>query len=205
MIFFSAILFYLVIIPISLLPFPVLYGLSDVTFFILYYVFPYRKKIVMQNLRSSFPEKPDDELKRIRRKFYHHFCDLIFESLKVFTASEKAILKRVNVVNPELLESYYRRGKSLVLATGHYANWEWTAVTLPFHSSHTGTGILVQKFHPVSFLRIRRTLIVDKTICAKFVLMILKKSSHLFCRHQLHAKPGSCLPQFQIKKFIGEF
>ena len=111
----------------------------------------------MQNLRSSFPEKPDDELKRIRRKFYHHFCDLIFESLKVFTASEKAILKRVNVVNPELLESYYRRGKSLVLATGHYANWEWTAVTLPFHSSHTGTGIYSKLSNKFFDLKLRQT------------------------------------------------
>jgi KDO2-lipid IV(A) lauroyltransferase len=147
--FFSALLFYVIIIPISLLPFPLLYVFSDFTFVLLYYLFPYRKKIVLQNLRNSFPEKSEDELKLISRKFYRHFCDLIFESLKIFTASEQSILKRVELVNPQLLEEYYNQGKSLVLATGHYANWEWPAVTLPFHSSHTGTGIyqkLTNKF-----------------------------------------------------------
>lgn len=141
MVIFSALLYYLVLIPISLLPFPLLYGLSDFVFFILYYVFPYRKKVVMQNLRKSFPEKDEVELLKIQKEFYHHFCDLIFESLKIFTASNKAILDRVELVNAELLEEFYRNKKSLILVTGHYANWEWPAVTLPFHSSHTGTGI----------------------------------------------------------------
>lgn len=141
MILFSALLYYLVLIPISLLPFPLMYGLSDFTFILLYYIFPYRKKVVMQNLKNSFPEKNDEELKKIQKEFYRHFCDLIFESLKIFTASNKAILNRVELVNAELLEKYYKERKSLILVTGHYANWEWPAVTLPFHSSHTGTGI----------------------------------------------------------------
>jgi len=157
MYFLSAILFYLVIIPISWLPFPILYGISDFTFIVLYYIFPYRKKIVLQNLRNSFPEKSEAELKSISRKFYHHFCDLIFESLKIFTASERSILKRVELVNAELLEDYYRQGKSLILATGHYANWEWPAVTLPFHSSHTGTGIYQKLSNKFFDLKLRET------------------------------------------------
>jgi KDO2-lipid IV(A) lauroyltransferase len=157
MYFLSALLFYLVIIPVSLLPFPILYGISDFTFIILYYVFPYRKKIVLQNLRNSFPEKSDAELKKISRIFYHHFCDLIFESLKVFTASERSILKRVELVNAGLLEDFYKQGKSLVLATGHYANWEWPAVTLPFHSSHTGTGIYQKLSNKFFDLKLRQT------------------------------------------------
>lgn len=111
----------------------------------------------MQNLRNAFPEKPDAELKAIRRKFYHHFCDLIFESLKIFTAGEKSILKRVKLVNPDLLEKYYKQGKSLVLATGHYANWEWPAVTLPFHSSHTGTGIYQKLSNKFFDFKLRQT------------------------------------------------
>jgi len=140
-ILFSFVLFYLVIIPVSLLPFPLLYVLSDFTFIVIYYFFPYRKKVVMRNLKKSFPEKSERELRIICKTFYGHFCDLIFESLKLFTANSKAILKRVELVNPELPETYYKKGKSLVMATGHYANWEWPAITLPYHSPHTGTGI----------------------------------------------------------------
>ncbi len=138
---FSFLLYYIIIRPISMLPFPLLYGFSDVLFFLFYYIFPYRRKVIRQNLRSSFPEKTDSELKEIERKFYKHFCDLILETLKLFSASKEVIEKRVRLVNPELLDEYYKKGKSVILVTGHYANWEWPAITLPSHSKHKGTGI----------------------------------------------------------------
>jgi KDO2-lipid IV(A) lauroyltransferase len=137
----SAFLFYLIILPISWLPFPVLYALSDFLFFIFYYIFPYRKKIVLQNLRNSFPEKSEAEINKIAKIFYKHFCDVIVETLKLFSASQRSIESRVKLVNPDLLEEYYKSGKSLILVTGHYANWEWPAITLTSHSSHKGTGI----------------------------------------------------------------
>lgn len=153
----SALFFYLILIPISLLPFPVMYALSDFTFLILYYVIPYRKKVVLQNLRNSFPEKSEAELKIICRKFYVHFCDLIFESLKTFTVSSEELLKRVKLENVQLLEDYYKKGKSLILVTGHYGNWEWPAMTLPYHSSHTGTGIYQRLSNPFFDKKLRST------------------------------------------------
>jgi len=154
---FSAALFYLFLIPVSLLPFPLLYAFSDLTFFIIYYVIPYRRKVVMKNLRNSFPQKSEEELNIICKKFYRHFCDLIFESLKTFTVSSKQLLKRVQLENVELLEEYYRKGKSLILVTGHYGNWEWPAITLPFHSSHTGTGIYKKLSNPFFDKKLRST------------------------------------------------
>ena len=53
----NRILYYGVIVPISLLPFPLLYALSDLLCVLLYYVVGYRKKVVMENLKNSFPEK----------------------------------------------------------------------------------------------------------------------------------------------------
>jgi len=153
----SALFFYIIIIPISWLPFPLLYGLSDFTFLLLYYVFPYRKKIVLTNLKNSFPEKSEEEIQRICRKFYRHFCDLIFESLKLFTAPLKSVIRRVEVLNKELLESYYKQGKSLVLATGHYANWEWPAITVSLHSQHKGTGIYSKLSNPFFDRKLRET------------------------------------------------
>ena len=137
----SALLFYIIILPISWLPFPLLYGLSDILFFIFYYIFPYRRKVVLQNLRSSFPEKPEAEIRKIEREFYRHFCDVLVETIKLFSASQNAIESRILLVNPELLDEYFTKGKSLILVTGHYANWEWPAVTLTSHSKHKGTGI----------------------------------------------------------------
>lgn len=146
--FFSAILYYLVIIPVSFLPFRLMYGLSDIVFVLLFHVFPYRKKIVMQNLQMAFPEKSIAELKKIRKEFYRHFCDLIFESLKTFTATREKIESRIELVNAGLLEKYFRENKSLILATGHYANWEWPALTFSSHSRHTATGIYKQLTNP---------------------------------------------------------
>jgi KDO2-lipid IV(A) lauroyltransferase len=155
--FFSAIVYYLILIPVSLLPFPLLYLFSDIIFLLLYYVSPYRKKLVLDNLRKSFPEKSEAELKLIRKKFYRHFCDLVVESLKTFTASGAAIQKRVKLVNPELVEQFYSKGKSVILVTGHYANWEWPALTLPYLSSHTATGIYKKLSNPFFDLRLQRS------------------------------------------------
>jgi KDO2-lipid IV(A) lauroyltransferase len=141
MIVFHYLLYYLVIIPLSLLPFPLLYGFSNLIYVFLYYIRPYRKKIVLENLRNSFPEKTEEEIQIICKKFYRHFADIIVESLKVFTVSKDTLLKRMKCVNPELVESYYKKGRSVILVTGHYANWEWAAITVGTHSSHYPLGI----------------------------------------------------------------
>lgn len=138
---FAALLFYLIILPISWLPFPLLYGLSDLLFIVFYYVVPYRRKVIRKNLVSSFPEKSAQEIKIIEKEFYRHFCDVILETLKLFSASQKTIENRIQLLNADLLDQYFTKGKSLVLVTGHYANWEWPAVTLTSHSKHRGTGI----------------------------------------------------------------
>ena len=126
----SKILYYLVIKPISLLPYFVLYGISNCMFVIMYYVIGYRKKVIEGNIYSSFPEKSDQEKKIIVKKFYQHFCDLIVESVKNFSVSEKQISKRVKFENIEVLNKYYDRNKSVITIGGHYGNWEMFAVAV---------------------------------------------------------------------------
>ena len=59
----------------SLLPFKVLYAISDLIYFIAYHIIRYRRRVVAKNLRNSFPEKGADELRAIEKRFYHSFCD----------------------------------------------------------------------------------------------------------------------------------
>lgn len=153
----SALLFYLVILPISWLPFSWLYRFSDFLFFIFFYLFPYRKKVVRQNLRRSFPEKSLEEIKKIEKEFYKHFCDVMLETIKLFSASQSTIEKRIHLVNARLLDQYFENGKSLILVTGHYANWEWPAVTLTSHSRHKGTGIYQRLSSKFFDNKLRRT------------------------------------------------
>ena len=141
MVVFSILLYYLIIIPISLLPFPLLYGLSDGLYILFYYVFGYRKKIILQNIKNSFPEKSDKEQMEICKKFYKHFCDLVVESLKTFTISEKEVLKRVICTNPQVIDKYFDQKRSVIIAGGHYNNWEIFAVAVDALIKHQTIGI----------------------------------------------------------------
>lgn len=138
---FSALLYYLVILPVSLLPFPVLYLFSDFLYLLLYRIFGFRKKVVMTNLVNSFPEKNPAEIRRIADLFYHHLCDLIVESFKSFTISGQEIRKRMVLLNPEITDSYFDRGQSVILAGGHFNNWEWIAVSIDQQMKHKSAGI----------------------------------------------------------------
>jgi Kdo2-lipid IVA lauroyltransferase/acyltransferase len=110
---------------LALLPLSVLFILADIMFF-LFYCFPgYRRKVVLDNLRHSFPEMPEKELKKIRRSFYRHLSDLIIEIVKSTGNSLKVLNKRFVFKNVDLLDKFYDEGRNPVLLSGHYGNWEW--------------------------------------------------------------------------------
>ena len=115
---------------LSRLPMRILYIKSDIFFFIVYYIIRYRKKVVLDNLKLSFPEKSNEELKLMSKKFFKHFMDLLVESVKAFSISEKQILKRYTYKNPELVNTLFKQGKSIALVGAHQANWEWS-ISLP--------------------------------------------------------------------------
>ena len=134
-------MYYLVVKPLSLLPLPVLYRISDLLFVLLYYVAGFRKKVVWGNLRNSFPGKSPAALKSIMRRFYRHMCDLLAESIRMFSLSKEEAIRRCPLVNPELLQAHYNAGKSVVLAAGHYNNWELAALAFDVQAPHTTIGI----------------------------------------------------------------
>lgn len=139
--FVNRIFYYGIITPISLLPFPILYAVSDVLAFLMYYVVGYRKKVVMENLRNSFPEKSEKERIAIAKKFYHHLCDLALESLKIFTISEKDAKARVLYSGTEIMQRYFEKGRSIIVAMAHYNNWEMVAVTVDQAIPHQACAI----------------------------------------------------------------
>ncbi len=119
------ILIYPFIWSLSILPMRVLYILSDIFYFFLYYVIGYRKKVVRNNLQLAFPEKSSQELLDIEKKSFHHFIDIFMEIIKTFTISEKEISKRFVFKNLEIINGLYNKNKSLIFMAMHYANWEW--------------------------------------------------------------------------------
>ncbi|HCX21429.1 MAG: hypothetical protein CMB80_14375 [Flammeovirgaceae bacterium] len=136
----TRIIFYLFIKPLSLLPFRILYVLSDLVYLIML-IAPYRGATVDSNLRNSFPQKSIKEIRIIKRKFYRHFCDLIVESLKLFSISKSDATKRFKVNNPEFFEQTVLSNRSLILTGGHYQNWEYFAVATDPQIKHQLLGI----------------------------------------------------------------
>ena len=123
-------LLYLSMRLLSCIPFCVLYILSDLLYYLLYYIVRYRRHIARRNLTESFPERPLNEIKHIEKSFYQHFADLLVESVKMCSMSEDEIRHRMHFKNVEEVNAAMRRGKSIAVYMGHYANWEW-CVSLP--------------------------------------------------------------------------
>lgn len=117
---------------ISYIPFGVLYVISDILGFLLYHVVRYRRRIVRRNLVESFPDKDMSEIKSIERHFYRFFTDSILESCKMATISPEEMSRRMKFPNIDLVNERLRKGHSVSLFLGHYANWEWIS-SIPLH------------------------------------------------------------------------
>ena len=129
-------LYYIIIIPLSLLPHFVLYKISDLLCVVMKDILKYRKDIILGNIKRSFPEKTVNQQLEIYANFYRHFCDLLIENLKGFTITKTQIKSRLNMSNPELVNDYFEKGKSIILIGGHYNNWEITAQGCPIYLKH---------------------------------------------------------------------
>jgi KDO2-lipid IV(A) lauroyltransferase len=113
---------------ISLLPFWLLYLISDIVFIILFYIIGYRRKVVQDNLKNAFPEKSAAERAEIERKYFKYLADLMVETIKMATISKRELQRRVICTNPELVQAYEAAGKSVTAVAGHYCNWEWAGL-----------------------------------------------------------------------------
>lgn len=143
---------------LSLLPMWLLYGLSDSIAFLLYSVIRYRRGVVLSNLTIAFPEKTDAERLKIARRFYRNFTDNFIETIKLLSASEKFLQKRLIIDNPELLDQYYDQGRKLQVHLAHCFNWEIGNLAMAMRTRYT----LLVAYMPVEnktferlFLRLR--------------------------------------------------
>jgi len=109
---------------LSLLPFRALYLLSDLLFLAMYHVIGYRKAVVKENLRNAFPEKTEQERRKITQKFYRFLPDLLVEAIKMRSISAEEVKKRIVIYGQEELERHFAAGKAVVGVTAHYGNWE---------------------------------------------------------------------------------
>lgn len=111
--------------PMQLFPLEFHFIISDFLCFWVYRVFGYRKTVVRQNLINSFPQKSIDEIKKIEKDFYRGFIDVFLETLYMTHIDITKDTKRLQIENFETLQKLEEKGKSIVLVTGHFGNWEY--------------------------------------------------------------------------------
>ena len=134
------ILLYPILWLISILPFRLLYVLSDFIFVIIYHVIGYRKKTVRENLRMALPHLSEKERLEIEKKSFHYLCDMFLEMAKTMTISKSEINKRYSFTNIETYLDLEKKGKSIALMCAHYASYEW-AISMNHHINFIGYGI----------------------------------------------------------------
>lgn len=144
---------------LSILPFRMLYVLSDCMFYVVYYLIRYRRHIVRKNLTEAFPEKSEQEIKSIEKSFYHFFTDNVFETCKMTTISKKEMSERMRFINMEDVNAVLREGKSVSLYLGHYANWEWIS-SIPLHMEQGVSG--AQIYHKLRNKQVDRLILRNR-------------------------------------------
>ncbi|MCK5822941.1 MAG: lysophospholipid acyltransferase family protein [Bacteroidales bacterium] len=156
---FLTILFIFFVFLIGIIPFRILYFVSDFLRLFLSGVLGYRKKVISRNLKRAFPNLDENEEHRLIRLIYKNLTDVIVEGLKSFTMTRRQINKHHKIENPEILTPYFEQGKSIIAVAGHYANWEWGSLSASLQTDYN----VVALYKPLSnkgvdkFMRWTRT------------------------------------------------
>ncbi len=130
---------------IALLPPFLLYGVSDVLRFLLFHVFSYRKQVVLDNLRNSFPDKNEKWIHQTAFRFYQNLVDTILETISLFAKSRSFYLRRFQFEQQNEVEQIMQQYPSVILMCGHMANWEVAGQSV--HLSGVQMDVL---YHPLS-------------------------------------------------------
>lgn len=126
---------------LSLLPFPLLYLLSNGLRFLAFNVIGYRKKVVYQNLRNAFPNYTEAQIDTIAKNFYKHLIDVFLETFKMQSISVNQLEKHGKFVNLTVLDEIIKEKRSFVILTSHMGNWEWLPSILHLEKKADIVGI----------------------------------------------------------------
>ena len=180
---------------ISRLPFPVLYTLSTLVYYLLYYVTGYRKKVVFQNLLKSFPDKETTEITTIAKQFYRNLADIIFEIVKLGTITQAEMGRRVRYKNPELIQQFLDRGLTVIALGSHSCNWEWGMPSSSLYFANAVDGVYKPLHNPFfeQYMRFLRSRLGPTPVKMKEVLRHLiqqRKKARMLCLLSDQTPPG---------------
>lgn len=184
------------------LPFAILYGISDVIFFILYYIVRYRRKVALNNIRNSFPDKTEKECKSICRQFFRNFADYFVETIKLAHISDEEMKKRMEFVGLEEVDKCFDEGRSIAVYFSHCGNWEWApSITLNARHKPSDKIVYAQVYRPLKnkwfdsyFLKLRSrfgSVSFEKRLVFRDLLMLKKKGQLSITGFMSDQKPSA--------------
>ena len=106
----------------------------------------YRKEVVKTNLRNSFPQKSEVEIHYLYQEYYKYLCDLILETIKTLTLTEKEAKEHCVFHKTDWLDNMYESNQSIVIVMGHYGNWELAGPSFTLNNKYQ----LVVIYRPLS-------------------------------------------------------
>lgn len=135
---------------LSLLPLWLHYLFSDILYLVLAYMLRYRHRVVWKNLKGAYPDKSEKELKTLQHNFYRHFCDILVETVKYTSISDRNIMRRMTFTGADKVAEILNSGQSVALLLGHYGNWEWvSSLVLWVRPLITNNSVMGQIYHPL--------------------------------------------------------
>ncbi|MCR4816286.1 MAG: lysophospholipid acyltransferase family protein [Bacteroidales bacterium] len=129
------------LLPVAYMPLWLHYFFATLLWPVVYYVVRYRLKVVRGNIGRCFPNLSRKEQRRIERQYYRHMVDLLAEGIYNLRAPLSKVDKLYNFENAEILEPFYNEGKSVVLMSAHYNNWEYMITSLDSRIHHHAVGV----------------------------------------------------------------
>ncbi|MDR0710986.1 MAG: hypothetical protein LBF67_01400, partial [Prevotellaceae bacterium] len=138
---------------IGILPRRCLCALSNALAFLAERIVGYRRRVVMDNLRKAFPDKPEKELRRIASASYRNFFDGVLNIFRIRYASRKRVMRSVTHANLKMMQDLYAHGVSGLLLAGHYSCWEYIGTVQPDIAYVT-----IAAYQPLSFTSLERVI-----------------------------------------------
>jgi len=168
-----AFIFFVLVLFLAILPYFLMYLLSDFFALLLNYIFKYRKKIILENLKLCFPEKNNQEIRYLVSNVYKNLTDNILEGIKAFTMSKRQLVKRHKISNVEILNELKKANKSIIAVAGHYNNWEWGSLSAKLQTDYNIVGF----YKPLSNSYINSFVRWSRERCGTFLASIEETSS----------------------------
>jgi len=113
-----------------------------------YYIIPIRKKTVLDNLHTAFPDFNEKKLKSIAFGSYKSFAISLAEILYIPAMSKEDIKKQVDCSNPELIKIKYEENNGVILLSAHFGNWEYIATSIAAQLNISFSVIIKQQRNP---------------------------------------------------------